>query len=813
MEKIFSTSLFLLWNIFMVAQNTGAISGNIIDQNTQEPLIGATVSIEETDLGTITEIDGSYRVEGIPVGSYNVTASYVGYKTLTLYNIVITSGNDNIINFKMEEETIEIEGAVVTTNRSISITTAENPNSIQRLSTEEIKANPGGNFDISRVVQSLPGVAGAIGVGGFRNDIIIRGGAPNENVYYLDGIEVPNINHFSTQGSAGGPQGMLNVSFIEGVTLSTSSMHARYDNALSSVFQFDQRTGNPDKFQGNFRVSSTEAALTLEGPIGEKITYLASARRSYLEFLFQAIDLPIRPNYWDFQYKVNYKINNKTSLNFIGLGSLDDFSFAVPKNTDPDKEYIIRSNPIINQWSYTTGVSLKHLVDGGFLNVALSRNMFENNLDKFADGNDGNEDFRTLKSESQEIENKLRVEMTRYNNKWKYSYGGSFQYVKYNNDYYNKLTEEIIDPASGQIIQPEIILDFNSAIDFTRMGFFGQVSRKFFNEKFNVSLGLRTDMNTFTNKGMNPLNTISYRLGVGFQVNNKWRLNASSGVYYKLPIYTILGYQDEAGNFVNKGNKYIQSFHCVVGTEFIPNPSLRFTLEGFYKNYNNYPVSVATGVSLANQGGDFGAIGVEDVASVGKGRTYGLEFFAQQKLTKNIFAVFSYTAYKSEFTGLDNSKYISSAWDYGHLISLNLGYKFKKNWEIGAKYRFAAGAPYTPYDMEASQLNYALTGSGVLDYSQLNQEQLPSFNQVDIRIDKKWNFKKVTFDLYLDVTNAFNMKQTAAPNFTFQRTEDGSDWLTTDGQPLSLDGSNAIPLILNNESRLITPSLGFIVEF
>lgn len=812
MKYFLITLSFLMFIQIAAAQQTGAVSGIILDKNSQETLIGATISIEGTELGTSTDIDGSYRVEGIPVGSYNIVASYVGYKNLTKFNIVVTSGNDNIINFQMEEESVELEGAVVTANRSISITTAENPNSIQRLSTEEIKANPGGNFDISRVVQTLPGVAGAIGVGGFRNDIIIRGGAPNENVYYLDGIEVPNINHFSTQGSAGGPQGMLNVSFIEGVTLSTSSMHARYDNALSSVFQFDQRTGNPDKFQGNFRLSSTEAAVTLEGPIKEKVTYLVSARRSYLEFLFQAIDLPIRPNYWDFQYKVNYKLNKKTSFNFIGLGSIDDFSFAVPKNSSPDKEYILRSNPLINQWSYTTGVSMKHLIDNGYINLALSRNMFENRLDKFADGNDGIEEFRTLESVSQEIENKLRLEVNKYNQKWKYSYGASIQYVKYNADFYSKLTDEVLDPISSQVIQPEITVNFDSDINFAKFGLFGQVSRRLLDERLNISLGTRVDMNTFTTTGMNPLKTWSYRLGTSYQINNKWAVNASAGSYYKIPIYTILGYQDEAGNFVNKNSKYTQSYHYVVGTEFIPNSSLRFTLEGFYKNYKNYPISVGTGVSLANQGGNFGAIGNEDVTTIGKGRAYGIEFFAQQKLTKNVFAVLSYTGYKSEFSGL-NGKYFPSAWDYGHIISTTLGYKFNKGWEVGLKYRFAAGAPYTPFDMMASLQNYYITGEGVLDYSQLNSQKLPAFNQADIRIDKKWNFKRATFDLYLDITNVFYLTQTAVPRYTWQRTEDNSDWLTTDGSPISQDGSNAIPLLLEDESRLVTPSLGFIVEF
>lgn len=150
---------------------------------------------------------------------------------------------------------------------------------------------------------------------------------------------MPVINHFQTQGSSGGPQGMLNVSFIEDVKLTTSAFDARYDNAMSSVFQFKQKNGNPNQVQGNVRLSATELAATLEGPLSKQrqTTFLASARRSYLQLLFKAIDLPIRPNYWDFQTKITHQINKKTTLNFIGLGAIDEFSFAVPKESTPEK--------------------------------------------------------------------------------------------------------------------------------------------------------------------------------------------------------------------------------------------------------------------------------------------------------------------------------------------------------------------------------------------------------------------------------------------------------------------------------------------
>jgi hypothetical protein len=230
----------------------------------------------------------------VPTGTYNLIASAVGYKPQTLFNLVFTSGNDLQVSIELEPAATELQNVTVRSNRRTArAATLETPLSVQRLTAEEIKAAPGGNFDISRVIQTLPGVGGTAAGGGFRNDIIIRGGAPFENVFYLDGIEIPTINHFATQGSGGGPTGILNVSFIEDVKLSTSAFDARYDNALASVFQFRQRTGNPQKVQGNIRLSATELAATFEGPITkDRTTFLASVRRSYLQFLFQLIDLP-----------------------------------------------------------------------------------------------------------------------------------------------------------------------------------------------------------------------------------------------------------------------------------------------------------------------------------------------------------------------------------------------------------------------------------------------------------------------------------------------------------------------------------------
>ena len=307
--------LFVLSIIFFTqsafSQTNGSISGKVIDKLTQKPLYSVNIALEGANKVGISDSSGIFKISGITLRTYNIIFSSIGYKTETLYNIAINAGNENFVTIELEPIASALTEVIFKSNRrTVTAATLETPLSVQRLTTEEIKANPGGNFDISKVIQSLPGVGGGVGGGGFRNDIIIRGGGPSENVFYLDGIEVPVINHFQTQGSSGGPQGILNVSFIEDVKLNSSAFDARYDNALSSVFQFKQKNGNPNNFQGNVRLSASELATTFEGPLSKnkKTTFLASARRSYLQLLFSLIDLPIRPNYWDFQTKINHKI-------------------------------------------------------------------------------------------------------------------------------------------------------------------------------------------------------------------------------------------------------------------------------------------------------------------------------------------------------------------------------------------------------------------------------------------------------------------------------------------------------------------------
>jgi hypothetical protein len=804
----------LLFSLSVSAQKTGAISGQIIDKQTQQPIANTSISFSNNVARVVSNELGKFRLNQIPTGSYTIKFTSVGYNTITLFNVLITSGNENTFLIELEPMVTELKGITVTNTgrKTAKAASLETPLSVQRLTTEEIKRNPGSNFDISRVIQSLPGVGGTASTAGFRNDIVIRGGAPNENVYYLDGIEVPVINNFATQGSAGGPAGILNVSFMEDVKLSTSAFDAKFDNALSSVFEFKQKRGNANKVQGNVRLSATELSTTLDGPMSTsgKTTFLASARRSYLQLLFQAIDLPIRPNYWDFQYKISHQIDAKTTLSLLGIGAIDEFSFAAPKKATPEKLFALNSNPAIQQWNYTIGISLKKIISNGYWNLSISRNDFSNKNEKYENNLGPIKGVQTLNVASKETENKIRFDVNKNINGFKIAYGAMAQFVGYQNNTFQLLKTAITD-NSGNIIKPAETFQFNSSINFMKLGLFTQVGKRFLDNRLGVSAGIRTDMNSFTTDGWNALATASPRLSFSYVLSETWNLNASIGQYSKIPPYSLLGFQSN-GQLMNKTAKYIQNTHYVIGVENLPSPATRFTLEAFYKQYSNVPVSIRNGISLSNLGGDFAILGNEATQSIGKGRAYGFEFFAQQKLTNKFYGILSYTFFRSEYTNA-NKVYTASSWDNKHLLSLTWGYQLKHNWELGLKFRYQGGVPTTPFDEIASKQNYLTLGTGLLDYQQINTQRLSNFNASDFRIDKKWNFKKTTFDLYLDVTNWYLAKSPAAPIYTFKRNDTNTAFTTTNGLPILQNGSNAIPYYLLSKDAMVTPTIGFIVEF
>ncbi|MDP5171861.1 MAG: TonB-dependent receptor [Bacteroidia bacterium] len=784
---------FLILSAMLILANllqaqTGTVSGRVYDENSNAPLEFAAVQLVGTNLGAFTDSLGRFAITQIPPGLYDVQASYGGYENLVAYEVQVSNSKPYVLELGMRESTITTDSVdiVATPFKRIE----ESPLSLRTISTSEIKRNPGGNRDISRVIQSLPGVASTPS---FRNDILIRGGSPNENRFYIDGIEVPNINHFATQGASGGPVGLINVDFIGEVDFYSGAFPANRGNALSSVFEFRQREARNDRLGFTATVGPSDLALTVEGPTGENSSFLFSVRRSYLELLFKALALPFLPAYNDYQYKHKIRLGQRHEINIISLGALDDFSLNLGADSTAEQRYILNYLPVQTQWNYTIGATYKYFGDRGFWTVVASRNMLNNRTFKYPN-NDENLS-PTLDYISQEIENKARIEYTARKNGWKLNAGVNYEFAKYTNDTYQVL--------------PFGVVDFESSLDFHKYGAFAQVSKSLLKDRLTLSLGTRMDGNSYSEEMQKLWKQFSPRFSASYAITPKLSANFNTGIFYQLPPYTVLGYRDtDTDELVNKNVSYIRNRHVVAGFAYDAPNNARISIEGYYKTYENYPLLLRDSISLANIGGDFGVVGNEAVASINEGRTYGMEILVQQRFYKGFYGILAYTLGWSEFQD-KNGVFVPSSWDSRHIVALTAGKKFKGDWELGAKWRFTTGSPFTPNDQLRSSLrsNWDVSGLAVPDFNLLNTQRLNDFHQLDLRIDKKWFFRNWSFNLFLDVQNVYFNTLQGQPFVDVVR-DDNLQPVVDPNDP-----SRYQTYLLDNQFGIVQPTLGIIVTY
>jgi hypothetical protein len=785
------------------------IQGKVVDVSSRKPLSGAKIQVDKQEALATTGADGAFEVKGIEPGYHTVSVTVDGYESESSSELLFTYDKSPYILLELTSLASGV-GEVTIRKTNIQKREAESPVSSQKLSIREIERNPGGNRDISKIIQSLPGV---VSVPGFRNDVVIRGGAPSENKFYLDGIEIPIINHFQTQGSTGGPVGLLNVNFIKEVNFYTGAFPVNFANGLSSVLDFRQMDGNANKAKYRFTLGSSDVGFTADGPMGKKATYIFSARQSYLQGLFSVLGLPFLPNFIDYQAKVKVKLNDKDDISFLMVGAVDFFRLNLKVNdniTDSlqlkSNKYILGYLPVYRQWNYTFGTVYTHYGKGSKTQYFLSRNMLNNTSYKYRNNDESTEDNRIFTYNSIEEENKLRVENSRSLNRWKVLTGAGVEYVQFGVDNKAKI---LIPGAPGTA---GIVKDiaFNSQLNLAKYSGFVRAYRNVMGNG-TLSFAGRLDGNTFNKEMQNVLNqpTASVSASLPTKVDGLF-FNANVGQFTQLPSYTILGYRNAAGELDNLNRvKYIRNRMVAAGLQYNKVKDTRITLEGFYKKYANYPLALNDSICLGNLGTDFAVVGNEPVSSVCDGRAYGMEFLIQKRSRSGLYGILAYTLSWSEFND-KNGKAVNSAWDSRHTLSLVGGMKLKRNWEMGAKFRMASGRPYTPYDVQRSLVkgNWDVKGVALNDYSRLNAERLGTFSQLDVRVDKVWYFKRSSLNLYMDIQNFLNKEYVGQP--TLIASQDAAGNLITDPNA-TLPSYRGDYLV--NSTGFLQPSIGVIFDF
>ena len=389
----------------MIAPVTYSVRGKVIDRQSRQPVAYANVFVAGIPgKGASTDSLGTFKIEQVPPGIYSLEASCIGYQTVSTPEYIV-SASTPFIEIEMEEDANLLNTVVVVPSpfrRNI-----ESPVSMRIIGLQEIEKSPGANRDVSRIVRSYPGVS--FSPIGYRNDLIVRGGSPSENRFYMDGIEIPNINHFATQGASGGPVSIVNADLIREITFYTGAFPANRSGALSSVLDFQLKDGNPDKQAFKATIGASEVSLSGAGHLGQRTTYLFSARQSYLQLLFKALGLPFLPNFIDGQFKTKTRFNEHSELTLLGLAGIDKMKLNTDEKGE-DAEYLLSYLPTIHQETFTLGASYRHYNGRHVQSLILSHNYLNNRNLKYRNNDDSSEDNLTLRLRSTEQKTTLRFE-------------------------------------------------------------------------------------------------------------------------------------------------------------------------------------------------------------------------------------------------------------------------------------------------------------------------------------------------------------------------------------------------------------------
>ncbi|MCL7936722.1 MAG: TonB-dependent receptor [marine benthic group bacterium] len=743
----------------------GTILGVVTGAN-GEPVARALVEILDTDLSSVTDDGGRFAIREIPTGVYSLRAGALGYRPVLLSNQIVGSGKPLTVRIELPAQPFELE-AIEVAPSFFAEERQERPANTRRLDAVDTRRTPGVIEDVVRSVSLLPGVA--VPSPG-RNDLAVRGGAPYESLFIVDGVEVPNINHFGSQGSTGGPLSLINIEFVRETEFASGGMGVRYGDRTASVTDIRLREGSTDGLAGTLNLSATGAGAILEGPIGSGGSFLFSARRSYLDLLFNAAGFSFVPSYWDFQLKTSHRLSDRDRLSFLFVGALDDITF----NTEDEEDEYDNSRTIApNVQQYFAGVTWDRLFGASRLEVTLGRTFTSFETTQTILGDPPQEILRNF---SDEGENGLRVEWTTDPSRTlSWTLGNSLKYAS-DLTYDVQLAGEVRTDSAG-IPRP---LAVDTSFTAFRNATYAEAAVRA-TDRIRVTGGLRADWYDFIDDGFR----LSPRLGATWQLGAGTSLRGSLGRYVQPPSYIWL-----IGDPLNPETLTpIVSDQATLGIERLLRPDLRLQFEGYYKRYEDYPARVFRPQAVLAPSGFEDAtndipFGLEPLLSDGTGRSYGAELFLQKRLSEiPIYGLLSLSLGRAEYASLEGVDR-PGTYDTRFIGSISTGWRINPKWEVSGKFRLATGLPTTPFITSGPD-------TGQRDWTQYNEgERFPTFHALDLRVDRRFSFRSWQLEVYLDVQNVYGRNNISAVR-----------WDPRSNEPEF------------NESLGVLPTIGINVEF
>lgn len=768
---------FLIISFHVFAQSTGTIKGKVIDGRTKEPLIGTNVLILGTERGASTNINGEFVIMNVPVGTYRLRFSYIGYETLLKTDVVVISANPVSVNVELVESIVEV--GKVTVEAGYFVEQERVQTSTIALSREEIRRFPGGFEDVVRTVSTLPGVA--INAAGGRNDLLVRGGGPSENLYLINNIEVPNINHFGTQGNSSGSLSFINLDFVKDVSFSTGGFGAQYGDKMSSVLSLTMTDNIPDNFQSKLNISATQYGLDFQKPVAGKGNFIFSARKSYLDLIFKAAGLPFVPIYTDFNIIMNYDLSPKDKISFLGFSAINNVDRDQSTLENRTKNAGLLDN---TQYQGIAGLNYRRLLNSGYMDITFAGNLFRYRFSQI----DENEEEYFISS-ADEWENSLKVQHYWVTSK---SMGvrSGFSAKFIHNDNTTIFADTVYDRSGNRVpvsflgVDPVIKTDLRTQ----KYAVFAELDW-LIHPLLNVNAGIRADYYGF----LDQKTYVAPRLTIKYRMTDKLTLRSSGGIFYQSPSQVWIV------NPFNRSLKALRNEMGVLGLDYLYRKDLRISLEGYYKKYRHLPSGVVHGVTdyivlntigtgYGGREDDFQSFGYFDLTSTAGGQAYGGELLIQKKFSEiPLYGLMSFSYGKSEVTA-NNGIVYPGQYDQRFIFNLSGGYIFNSRWEISGKFRYFTGVPYSTVYRPSENPSNPGTIQNLPD--EYLASRTDAGHHLDIRVDRYFNFRSWTLIVYLDIQNVYNFKIPQRPTYDFWQDK-----------------------IIKTSSIGILPSIGISVEF
>lgn len=709
----------------------GSIKGRVTDLETRSPLIGANILIKGTGKGTTTNEDGEYTFHNLEAGNYVIVYSYIGYQQVTKTDIYVKPGRTTFVNAELKSSALEIEDVVVESGYFNA--TDNKPISTVNFSAEEIRRAPGSAGDVSRIMYGLPSLAK---VNDSYNSLIVRGGSPVENSFYLDNIEIQNINHYPVQGSSDGPIGLINIDFVEDVNFYSGGFSAIYGDRLSSVMELDFREGNSEHFAPQINLSLAGFGASAEGPLGNRGSYMVSANKSYLEFVLDKSDAGgAMPSYGDAQAKVVYNLDDNNKLTLLNLLSIDHINLEYEDALDTE---VTNTYGKTDGFTNTGGINWQHLWgDRGYSNLAVSHTYTKYDRDYYETKSRNH----LLLNQTTENQSRIRnVNFLKLNemNSVEFGIEGSVIYNQF--DYVFEPWQDNYGNTTPRLEVDNTMETFKSALFL--------VHHMQLTDKLKFDFGVRGDYFEYTD----ALN-VSPRFTFAYDINPVTTFTGSAGIFYQdLPTY-ILSQNDEFADLETP-----RSYHYILGLSRQLGESTKLSIEAYYKEYDNFPIDpTQPNIFLFDQVTQLGLFLNHDrLVDNGKGISRGVEVILQKKLAEDFYGMVAGAISKARYRDY-NGEWHDRIYDNQYNVTIEGGYVPNENWEFKLRWIYAGGAPYTPFDIEASEAN----AKGIYDVSRTNSERLPEYHSLNIRVDRRFYFSGSNMIVYLSVWNVYGRENVA----------------------------------------------------